>query len=124
MSYDTASPQPPSAQRSAPAPRSSASSEPTGRLPRCCHKHEDWATLGEHLTADFPTIPAGDVLRDLAEARWVTERFGLGPEDSLDISELIVRHQLMLLTGELPDVAHLDPQSHARRSDDADAGAR
>jgi hypothetical protein len=36
----------------------------------------------------------------------------------LEISELICRHQLMLLTGEIPDVAHLDPQIHRPRDAD------
>jgi hypothetical protein len=30
------------------------------------------------------------------------------------MAEVLVRHQLMLLTGEVPDAARLDPEVHVR----------
>lgn len=85
------------------------------KLPRCCRRHDDWVTLGEHLVADFPGIAVGDLLRDLVDARLTTERLGLDPAEALEIAELIVRHTSMLATGQLPDAARLDPQNHWAR---------
>lgn len=87
----------------------------TERLPRCCEHHPDWGTLGDHLCSDFPAVLPGQVVRDLHEARSVTEAFGLNEAEALDIGELIVRYRLMLLTGAVPDGARLDPQIHIGR---------
>jgi hypothetical protein len=85
---------------------------------RCCARHPDWAVLSEHLRADFPSIAPAEVVQLIADAQRITDRFRLEPADALEISELICRHQLMLLTGEIPDVAHLDPQIHRPRDAD------
>jgi hypothetical protein len=42
----------------------------------------------------------------------VAERFALDGREALDIGELIVRYRLMLTTGQIPDVARTDPQTH------------
>jgi hypothetical protein len=86
------------------------------RLPRCCEQHTDWPTLAEHLTVAFSQLSEGDIRAELAEARSVIQRFSLEEIDAIEVAELIVRHQLMLRTGEVPDVARLDPETHIRRN--------
>jgi hypothetical protein len=88
---------------------------PTAKIVRCCDSHPDWATLGRHLTQDFPTVEPRDVLLALSQARWATQGFGLRDGEAVEAAELIARHQLLLLTGQIPDAAHLDPQVHPRR---------
>lgn len=90
--------------------------ESAERLPRCCETHHDWTTLAEHLTRDFPSVESRDVLLAIAEARLAAEAFKLDPAGTREVCELIVRNELMLLTGQLSDLAHLDPQSHPRRN--------
>jgi len=83
-------------------------------LPRCCPRHYDWRTLAEHLVQDFPDVSAGDVLRELTRAKSAVASFGLDEEEQLGVGELMARHQLLLLTGEVPDAARLDPERHER----------
>lgn len=68
--------------------------------------------LAEHLQRDFPTVSCELVLRNVLDARAVTERFDLGDKEALDIGELIARHRLLLTTGAIADVARTDPQTH------------
>ena len=70
--------------------------------------------LAEHLVADFDSMPAGDVLQELARAKTAVTAFGLSESEQLGIAELMARHQLMLLTGEVRDIARLDPERHVR----------
>lgn len=84
-------------------------------LPRCCPKHADWRVLSEHLCADFPQVAQRQVVRDLVEARRITQTFGLDGVDALDIAELIVRYRALMASGEVDDVARLDPQPHLAR---------
>lgn len=86
-----------------------------GQLPRCCPRHDDWASLGAHLAADFAEVSPPEVGRELARAREATELVALEGDDALFIGELITRHQLMLRSGRLPEVARLDPESHSGR---------
>lgn len=86
----------------------------TEPLPRCCPQHPDWRTLAEHLISDFNELAAGDVVRELARAKYAVEGFGLGTADELGVAELMARQQLMLLTGRMPDIARLDPERHVR----------
>ena len=88
-------------------------------LPRCCASHDDWRTLAEHLVKDFPAMPSGDVVRELARAKAAAENFGLDVTELFDVAELMARHQLMLLNGDLPDIARLDPERHLRRPSSA-----
>jgi hypothetical protein len=61
------------------------------------------------------------VLRNVLDAQAVTERFDLTESEALDVGELIVRYRLLVSTGEIPDVARTDPQTHqVARADDAD----
>jgi hypothetical protein len=83
-------------------------------LPRCCGTHRDWETLLSHLTDDFDELPANDVLRELARARQAVRIVTLDSGDALQVAELIARHQLMLSTGRIGDVARLDPEVHRR----------
>jgi hypothetical protein len=84
-------------------------------LRRCCPQHDDWRTLAEHLVADFSDLPAGDVLQELARAKSAAAAFGLSEAEELGVGELMARHQLMLATGVVRDIARLDPERHVRR---------
>ena len=95
----------------------SAPSLPDGTVPlrRCCPQHDDWQTLARHLIADVPGVTEQDVLRELASAKAAVESFGLSDSEQMDIAELTARHQLLLLTGDVADIARLDPERHERR---------
>lgn len=86
------------------------------RLPRCCPRHDDWRSIAAHLTREFTGLPALEVAREVARAREATELVALDPPDALFIGELIARHQLMIRTGRVSEVARLDPESHTARS--------
>lgn len=87
-------------------------------LPRCCAAHPDWTTLGVHLREDFGDLPADLITEELLKARRAVDMFAVDSMDGLQLAELIVRHQLLISTGRAPDIAKLDPQTHARRSGD------
>lgn len=93
-------------------------------ITRCCAQHSDWATLTQHLLAAFPAVDPADVVSEVVEARAVSDRFSLETAEALELAEVIVRHKLMLLTGEAPDAARLDPQLHVRRDGDLRAHSR
>jgi hypothetical protein len=84
-------------------------------LPRCCTAHPDWETLLDHLTTEFADVPQTDVLRELARARQAVRIVTLEPQDALHVAELIARHQLMMTSGQIGDVARLDPEVHHKR---------
>jgi len=84
------------------------------RVPRCCESHADWKTLAEHLVADFGQLPMADVVRELGRAKEAVESFGLDEPDQIGVAELMTRHQMLLLTGSVPDIARLDPERHVR----------
>lgn len=86
----------------------------TSPLRRCCPKHDDWRVLAEHLVADFTSLAAGDVLQELARAKNAVTAFGLSDSEQLGVAELMTRHRLMLVTGEVRDIARLDPERHVR----------
>jgi hypothetical protein len=86
-----------------------------GRLPRCCERHRDWATLADHLARDFPELARPEVLRELATSRQAATMVGLTEDDALLIGELIARNQLLLLAGRSTDLARLDPLSRGQR---------
>jgi len=71
-------------------------------MTRCCPEHRDWATLAEHLLADFTDVPASAIIRELSRARGVGELFSLELADALDCAELIVRHCAASATGRMP----------------------
>jgi hypothetical protein len=84
------------------------------KLQRCCDSHDDWRTLAEHLVEAFPAVAAGDVLRELTRAKDAVVAFSLDESDQFGVAELMTRHQLMLLSGEVRDIARLDPERHVR----------
>jgi hypothetical protein len=88
------------------------SSTPT--LTRCCQRHEDWATLAQHLADDFSDVTLNDIVRAVGAAHRAVLDVGLAGDDALEVGELIARQQLALLTGRLPDIARLDPERHRR----------
>ena len=63
---------------------------------------------------DFSELPAGDVLKELARAKSAVAAFGLSEFEQLGVAELMARHQLMLATGDVRDIARLDPERHVR----------
>jgi hypothetical protein len=81
---------------------------------RCCVGHDDWSTLTEHLLVDFSDLSDDQVVAQLLRARSAVQSFGLSIEEELHMGEVLARHQLMLLTGEIPDAARLDPEVHVR----------
>jgi hypothetical protein len=83
-------------------------------LRRCCPDHGDWRTLAEHLVAEITALPAGDVLQELARAKSAVTAFGLSETEQLGVAELMARHQLLLATGDVRDIARLDPERHVR----------
>lgn len=78
--------------------------------------HHDWTTLSEHLAADFPEIQIGVVVREVRAAKIAAESVALPDDDALNVGELIVRYQLMLLSGRAVDGARLKPEHHHRRA--------
>ncbi|MGN6474491.1 MAG: hypothetical protein ACTHK4_12700 [Mycobacteriales bacterium] len=82
------------------------------RLPRCCAQHDSWQVLAEHLCIDFPAVSSDQVLRNILDVQAVSQRFDLDDREALDIGELVVRYRLMVATGQIPDVARTDPQTH------------
>lgn len=85
-------------------------------MKRCCASHADWPTLGSHLVRDFRDVEATVVVRELGAAKAAATGLGLPMADALQMSELIARHQLMMLTGQVSDGVRLDPESHSARS--------
>ena len=83
-------------------------------LPRCCDSHSDWPTLTQHLIDDFSGIAIGDVVREVARAKDAVDQVALDDDESLQIGELIVRHQLMMRAGQTREAARLDPERHIR----------
>lgn len=83
-------------------------------IQRCCTEHDDWRTLAEHLVDEFTSVAAGDVLRELSRAKAAVAAFGLDEPDQLAVAELMARHQLMLASGAVREVARLDPERHVR----------
>lgn len=83
-------------------------------VPRCCAHHPDWATLTQHVIDDFAGIPIGDIVREVRRAKDAVEQVALPDDESLQIGELIVRHQLMMRVGQAKEAARLDPEKHVR----------
>src|SRR3954452_25336240 len=87
------------------------------KLERCCDAHDDWRVLAEHLVDAFPAVAAGDVVRELARARDAVVAFSLDEKDQFGVPELMAPHQLLLLSGEVRDIARLAPERHVRSSE-------
>jgi hypothetical protein len=89
------------------------------RIPRCCSSHPDWPTLRGHLARQFPTVAESQLEAELDRARAAVVLFDLIEDERLPTVELMVRHNLMLLTGQIKDSVRLDPESHVRHRDPA-----
>lgn len=101
-----------------PSPRVSRAVEVAQtRLPRCCPSHPDWPTLRDHLTSQFPTVAESQLEAELDRAAAAVILFDLIEDERLPTVELMVRHNLMLLTGQIKDSVRLDPESHVRHRD-------
>lgn len=75
----------------------------------------NWSAICEQLITAFPQVPVGEVILEVARARSGVSLFGLEEPEQLTAVEAMARHGLMLATGQLEDVARLDPQRHGRR---------
>jgi hypothetical protein len=84
------------------------------RMQRCCDSHADWQELTEHLLADYADVARDQVIDQVARARAAVQTFGLDSAEQIAMAEVLARHQLMLLTGQVPDAARLDPEVHVR----------
>jgi hypothetical protein len=69
--------------------------------------------------ADFPDLDEQEIVREVQRAREAVALATL-EEDVLFVAETIVRYQLLMLTGEMPDAARLDPETHLRRQQSVD----
>lgn len=87
---------------------------PAAPLARCCRTHPDWPTLSQHLLAEFPDLDVREIVREVARAKAAVATASLDGMEALVTGELIARHQLMLLSGRLGDIARLDPETHIR----------
>jgi hypothetical protein len=76
----------------------------------------DWPTLAQNLVDEFPDVRIGDVVREIARAKSAVEQVALDDHDALHTAGLIVRQQLLLLSGRSTDTARLDPERHAGRA--------
>lgn len=89
------------------------------RMPRCCPSHPDWPTLRAHLARQFPTVEAVLIDDEIDRAREAAVMFGVPREEQLPTVEIVARHNLMLLTGEIVETSRLDPETHVRRQSPA-----
>lgn len=85
------------------------------RMPRCCPSHPDWPTLRDHLVGQFATVDVNRVDAEIDGALAAAKMFGLPTGEELPTVELIVRHSLMLLTGQITDNVRLNPETHVHR---------
>ena len=90
------------------------STPPLSRPHRCCPTHSDWSTLAQHLIEEFPAARPAQVVREVRDARNIVTAVGLADDEALEVVEIIVRHRLKIATGQLDDVARLDPQPRPR----------
>jgi hypothetical protein len=72
------------------------------RLERCCPTHRDWDSLASHLVTDFGDVRSAIVVAELRQAQHAANFFCLNLADALDCAELIVRHRVLVATGERP----------------------
>lgn len=84
-------------------------------LPRCCNTHPDWTVLARHLIDSYPEVEPAAIATEVQFARRAVEMAGLVDEGML-IGELIARYRILVAAGQLPDIARLDPETHAGRA--------
>jgi hypothetical protein len=81
---------------------------------KCCESHDGWGELAEHLIALFPDLRVGEVVDVLRRARDAATEFGLPEEEHLQTVEIMVRYQLLQISGQMASGARLDPENHHR----------
>lgn len=69
----------------------------------------------------FPTVPHGEILNILIDARRSVDLFGLAPAAKLEMADKIAVEQLKQRTGtsSAGALARLDPEKHPRKSSPA-----
>jgi hypothetical protein len=76
---------------------------------RCCPSHADWPQLTRHLIESFPDVPLVEIVGVVNRTRRAQSQFGPPDSEQLRTAEIIVRHQLMQLTGRETSAVRLDP---------------
>jgi hypothetical protein len=95
-------------------PPMSRPTQPPEQMPRCCPSHADWTVLRTHLASQFPSVATVRIEDEINRAREATDLFGLSSSEQLPAAEIVARHSLMLLTGQIEDNSRLDPEVHHR----------
>jgi hypothetical protein len=75
---------------------------------------DGWGELAEHFIRLFPELRMGEVVDVIRRARDAAEEFGLPEVERPQTVEIMVRYQLMQLSGQMPTAARLDPENHQR----------
>lgn len=57
-----------------------------------------------------------DLVREVSSTKEAVAHVGMDPDAALEVGELIVRHQLMMRSGRVAEVARLDPERHSQRT--------
>jgi hypothetical protein len=81
---------------------------------KCCESHDGWGEVAEHLVALVPDPRVGKVVDVMRRARDAVNAFGLPENEHLQTVEIMVRYQLLQISGHLVTDARLDPESHRR----------
>jgi hypothetical protein len=81
---------------------------------KCCDTHDGWGELAEHLVALFPELRVGEVVDVIRRARHAVNEFGLPENEQLQTVEIMVRYQLLQISGQMVTGARLDPETHHR----------
>jgi hypothetical protein len=81
---------------------------------KCCESHDGWGELAGHLVALFPDLRVGEVVDVMRRARDAVNEFGLPESEHLQTVEIMVRYQLLQISGRLVTGARLDPENHHR----------
>jgi hypothetical protein len=81
---------------------------------KCCGSHDGWGELAEHLVDLFPELRVGEVVDVLRRARQAVAEFGLPENEQLQTVEIMVRYQLLQISGRMVTGARLDPETHHR----------
>jgi hypothetical protein len=83
-------------------------------LRKCCETHDGWGELTEHLVALFPELKVAEIVDVLRRSRDAAVEFGLPENEQLQTVEIMVRYQLLQISGRLVTGARLDPENHQR----------
>jgi hypothetical protein len=81
---------------------------------KCCETHDGWGELAEHLVSLFPDLRVGEVVDVMRRSRDAAVEFELPENEQLQTVEIMVRYQLLQISGRLVTGARLDPENHHR----------